>query len=119
MKISEVAKLANIPSATLRYYEQVGLLDNVKKNHGIRNYQQEDIDRIHFITCMKKAGFKLESILEFINLEKDKAKGEEKRLDMLLNQKQQLLEDMKEKEKTLEFLNYKINLYQEKVKNKQ
>ncbi len=37
---------------------------------------------------------------------------------MLLNQKQQLLEDMKEKEKTLEFLNYKINLYQEKVKNK-
>ena len=52
MKISEVAKLTNIPSATLRYYEQIGLLDNVKKNHGIRDYQQEDIDRIHFITCM-------------------------------------------------------------------
>lgn len=119
MKISEVAKLTNIPSATLRYYEQIGLLDNVKKNHGIRDYQQEDIDRIHFITCMKKAGFKLEAILEFINLEKDKENGEEKRLDMLLNQKQQLLDDMKEKEKTLEFLNYKINLYQEKVKNKQ
>ncbi len=31
MKISEVAKLTNIPSATLRYYEQIGLLDNVKK----------------------------------------------------------------------------------------
>lgn len=31
MKIGEVTKLTNIPSATLRYYEQIGLLDNVKK----------------------------------------------------------------------------------------
>jgi len=115
MKISEVSKLVNIPSATLRYYEQIGLLDNIKKEHGIRNYQQQDIEKINFIICMKKAGFSLDSIVQFVNLAKDKKQGEKRRLEMLLKQKDILLQEMKEKEETLNFLNYKIDLYTEKV----
>ena len=115
MKISEVSKLVNIPSATLRYYEQIGLLDNIKKEHGIRNYQQQDIEKIDFIICMKKAGFPLDSIVQFVNLAKDKKQGEKRRLEMLLKQKDILLQEMKEKEETLNFLNYKIDLYTEKV----
>lgn len=115
MKISEVSKLVNIPSATLRYYEQIGLLDNIKKEHGIRNYQQQDIEKINFIICMKKAGFPLDSIVQFVNLAKDKKQGEKRRLEMLLKQKDILLQEMKEKEETLNFLNHKIDLYTEKV----
>ena len=115
MKISEVSKLVNIPRATLRYYEQIGLLDNIKKEHGIRNYQQQDIEKINFIICMKKAGFSLDSIVQFVNLAKDKKQGEKRRLEMLLKQKDILLQEMKEKEETLNFLNYKIDLYTEKV----
>lgn len=115
MKISEVSKLVNIPSATLRYYEQIGLLDNIKKEHGIRNYQQQDIEKINFIICMKKAGFPLDSIVQFVNLAKDKKQGEKRRLEILLKQKDILLQEMKEKEETLNFLNYKIDLYTEKV----
>lgn len=115
MKISEVSKLVNIPSATLRYYEQIGLLDNIKKEHGIRNYQQQDIEKINFIICMKKAGFSLDSIVQFVNLAKDKKQGEKRRLEMLLKQKDILLQEMKEKEETLNFLNHKIDLYTEKV----
>jgi DNA-binding transcriptional MerR regulator len=115
MKISEVSKLVNIPSATLRYYEQIGLLDNIKKEHGIRNYQQQDIEKINFIICMKKAGFSLDSIVQFVNLAKDKKQGEKRRLEILLKQKDILLQEMKEKEETLNFLNYKIDLYTEKV----
>ena len=115
MKISEVSKLVNIPRATLRYYEQIGLLDNIKKEHGIRNYQQQDIEKINFIICMKKAGFPLDSIVQFVNLAKDKKQGEKRRLEMLLKQKDILLQEMKEKEETLNFLNYKIDLYTENV----
>lgn len=118
MKISEVSKLVNVPSATLRYYEQIGLLENVKKEHGIREYQEDDIDRIKFIVCMKKAGFKLENITRFLELVNDKDTGEEKRLEMLLNQKEILLKEMKEQEETLAFLDYKIDLYQQKLENK-
>lgn len=118
MKISEVSKLVNIPSATLRYYEQIGLLDNIKKEHGIRDYEQKDLERINFIICMKKAGFQLEAIIQFVNLAKDKKEGEKRRLEMLLKQKDILLQEMKEKEETLNFLNYKIDLYKEKVEKK-
>ena len=31
MKIGEVSKELDIPSATLRYYEHIGLLENIKK----------------------------------------------------------------------------------------
>ena len=37
---------------------------------------------------------------------------------MLLKQKEILIEEIKQKEDTLEFLNYKIDIYKEKVSNK-
>lgn len=118
MKIGDVSKELGIPSATLRYYEQIGLLGNIKKKSGIRDYSEEDIERLKFIICMKKAGFPLDAIVTFLNLYHDKEHGEEKRLEMLLKQKETLLKEMKEKEETLDFLNYKIDLYTKKVKNK-
>lgn len=118
MKISEVSKKLNIPSATLRYYEQIGLLEDVNKKDGIRDYQEKDIERLKFVICMKKAGFKLEDIIKFLELINDKKTGKEKRLEMLLNQKEILLQEMKEKEETLGFLNYKIDLYKNKIKEK-
>ena len=37
---------------------------------------------------------------------------------MLLKQKEILIEEIKKKEDTLDFLNYKIDIYKEKVSNK-
>lgn len=118
MKISEVSKTLNIPSATLRYYEQIGLLEKVEKKNGIRDYSKQDIERLNFITCMKKSGFKLEDIQIFINMDMTKTSGPKARLDMLLNQKEILLQEIKEKEETLKFLDYKINIYKNKTKKK-
>ena len=60
----------------------------------------------------------LDSIVTFLKLNEDKKEGEEKRLEMLLTQKEELIKEMKKQEETLEFLNYKINMYQEKVNRK-
>ena len=57
-------------------------------------------------------------IIKFLELINDKKTGEEKGLEMLLNQKEILLQEMKEKEETLSFLNYKIDLYKNKIKEK-
>lgn len=118
MKISEVSKKLNISSATLRYYEQIGLLETIAKKNGIRDYNEQDIERLHFITCMKKAGFKLEDIIVFINMDMAQILGQKARLDMLLKQKEILLREIKEKEETLKFLDYKIDLYKNKITKK-
>ena len=118
MKISEVSKTLNIPNATLRYYEQIGLLEKVAKKNGIRDYSEQDIERLKFITCMKKAGFKLEDIAVFVNVDMTKILGSKTRLDMLLKQKEILSREIKEKEETLKFLDYKIDLYKNKITKK-
>ena len=67
---------------------------------------------------MKQAGFSLEAIVKFVTLGKDGKNGENKRLEMLLKQKEIFIGEIKQKEDTLDFLNYKIGIYKEKVSNK-
>ena len=115
MKISEVSEKYNISTDTLRYY---GLIDNVSKVSGVRNYSEEDCSRIEFIICMKHAGLSLEDIKTFINLNKEGDKTIPARLEILEHQKKILAAEIKNKEKTLDYLNYKINLYKGKENKK-
>ena len=41
MKISEVAERVDLTPVTLRYYEKMGLIPAIKKEHGVRNYESE------------------------------------------------------------------------------
>lgn len=118
MNIGEVSKKYNISIDTLRYYEKIGLIDKVKKVGGKRCYSMEDISRIEFIKCMKNAGFMLDDIDKFMKLYKKGDKTLDDRINMLLKKREKLLEEIEEKKKTLEFLNYKINLYKGKRKEK-
>lgn len=114
MKISEVSKKYNLPADTLRYYEKFGLIDSVRKDSGVRNYSEEDCGRIEFIICMKHAGLSLDDIKKFIDLNKEGDKTIPARLEILEKQKEILITEIKQKEETLDYLNYKINLYKEK-----
>lgn len=111
MKISEVSKKYNISADTLRYYEKLGLIDSVNKNLGVRNYTKEDCIRIEFIICMKHAGLSLENIKKFIDLNKEGDKTIPARLEILEHQKIILEREIENKKQTLDYLNYKINLY--------
>ncbi len=114
MTIGEVSKRYHLSTDTLRYYEKIGLLDPITRQQGKRNFQEEDCVRLDFIRCMKNAGFSLEDILHFIRLGDETKESVQKRFDMLLNQQERLLEEMKQKRQTLDFLNYKIDLYRKK-----
>lgn len=38
MKFNEVSKRYNLNDSTLRYYEKVGLLNDMKRENGVRDY---------------------------------------------------------------------------------
>ncbi|HEU5100538.1 MAG TPA: MerR family transcriptional regulator, partial [Roseiflexaceae bacterium] len=63
-KIGEFSKLAQIPVATLRYYDQVGLLKPVEVDRftGYRYYSAGQLPRLHRILALKGLGFSLEQI---------------------------------------------------------
>ncbi len=64
IKIGEFSKLVQVPIATLRYYDQVGLLKpvDVDRFTGYRYYSATQLPRLHRILALKGLGFSLEQI---------------------------------------------------------
>lgn len=63
LKIKEVADASGFTAATLRYYEQIGLLPEASRTPaGYRLYDQRTLDRLAFIARAKQLGCSLEEI---------------------------------------------------------
>lgn len=67
MKISEVAKLANTSTKTLRFYEDSGLLPPPARSaSGYRLYGPEIVDRLRFIRRGQAAGLTLQKVRQIL-----------------------------------------------------
>jgi DNA-binding transcriptional MerR regulator len=69
IRIGEFSKLVQVPIATLRYYDQVGLLKPVEVDRftGYRYYSASQLPRLHRILALKGLGFSLEQIAEVLD----------------------------------------------------
>ena len=64
-QIGELANLLELSPRTIRYYEEIGLLNSVKRiEGGKRVYTDKDIQRLKFITRLKHLGLTLSEMLE-------------------------------------------------------
>jgi DNA-binding transcriptional MerR regulator/predicted transcriptional regulator YdeE len=64
IKIGEFSKLVQVPVATLRYYDQVGLLKPIEVDRftGYRYYSAGQLPRLNRILALKGLGFSLDQI---------------------------------------------------------
>jgi DNA-binding transcriptional MerR regulator len=63
LKIKEVADASGFTAATLRYYEQIGLLPETSRSQaGYRMYDERTLDRLAFIARAKQLGCSLDEI---------------------------------------------------------
>jgi DNA-binding transcriptional MerR regulator len=120
MTIAEVSEKLSLSHDTLRYYERIGLIPNVKRNKsGIRDYTEEDCRWVEFIKCMRSAGLPIEVLIEYVTLFQ---KGDETigaRKELLIDQREKLIARMEDMKKTLERLDYKIESYDHAVVQKE
>ena len=65
-KIGEISKLYHIGSDSLRYYEKLGLLTPHRGENDYRLYTLNDLWRLNVIRDLRKLGFPMEKIQEFI-----------------------------------------------------
>ncbi|MCR9236578.1 MAG: helix-turn-helix domain-containing protein [Alphaproteobacteria bacterium] len=62
LDIADVAERSGLPPSTLRYYEEIGLIDSAGR-HGLRRqYGPETLLQLSLITMGKSAGFSLDEI---------------------------------------------------------
>lgn len=69
-KIGEIAKLTNLTTRTIRYYEELGLL-GTRKNRPLgqsRLFDNDEIKRLKKIQMLKDLGLTLEEISQVIEL---------------------------------------------------
>lgn len=67
--IGQIAKMFDLNTSTLRYYEAMGLLDPVAKNKsGHRVYTYHEIRRLKFIMSLRQGGIPIEVIQEYVSL---------------------------------------------------
>ena len=64
-RIGELAGRVGLTERTIRYYEELGLLESVKRlEGGVRVYTDEDVRRLKYIGKLKTLGLTLQEMLE-------------------------------------------------------
>lgn len=115
MTITEVSERFNLSQDTLRYYERIGLIPAISRGKGgKRDYTEEDCKWIEFIKCMRSSGLPIEVLIEYVTLFK---KGDETindRKEILIEQRKILVARMEEIQRTIERLDFKIGIYDNK-----
>lgn len=62
LKIEDVVELTRTATDTLRYYEEIGLLQ-IEGRDGVRSFSEKSLEQIHMILQLKEAGFLLKEIV--------------------------------------------------------
>lgn len=116
MNIKEVSERLGLSVDTLRYYERIGLIPPVQRNkNGIRNYSEDDCTWIEFIKCMRASGLPIEVLIEYVTLFQQGEETSSARKEILIEQRDVLLEKIAELQKTVTRLNGKIEFYEQHV----
>ena len=64
-RIGELAAKVGLTERTIRYYEELGLLESVKRlDGGVRVYTDADVRRLKYIGKLKMLGLTLQEMLE-------------------------------------------------------
>lgn len=77
--IGELSKRTGVKAATIRYYEQAGLIEEPHRSLGNqRRYQQHQLEKLLFIRHARDLGFSLQDIGELLGLHEDEHQSCEK-----------------------------------------
>jgi len=66
MQIKEVAAVTEISAYTIRFYEKKGLLQVNRDTHGVRIFDERDLNRLRWIQCYRRAGLSVKEISRII-----------------------------------------------------
>lgn len=80
MNIGEIARASGLPAKTIRYYEDIGLIDPDRGENGYRNFGEDDLHRLAFLGRARALGFSIEDCRGLLALyaDRDRASAEVK-----------------------------------------
>jgi DNA-binding transcriptional MerR regulator len=116
LTVAEAAREAGVSAHTLRYYERAGLLAQVERNgSGHRRFSPEDLEWVVMITRLRATGMPIRRIREYAELVWAGEGNERERLAIMEAHRDEVLERLAEIERHLELIDFKIDLYRERL----
>ena len=110
--IREIGLIFDVPSSTLRYYEELGILPEVKRDeHKQRVYTDEHIDRLQAITCFKRTGLPMSKIHDFFEYAENLRDNIDKVVDMMENHEKYIVDQMEKMQQDLDHIRQKVRFY--------
>ncbi|MDZ4312790.1 MAG: Cu(I)-responsive transcriptional regulator [Cypionkella sp.] len=75
MNIAEVAKAAGLPAKTIRYYEEIGLIQPKRSENGYRAFATSDLHKLAFVGRARSLGFSIVECRALLALYEDRARA--------------------------------------------
>ena len=114
--IGEVSRMFDLPASTLRYYDKEGLLPHIQRHGtGIRRFDQQTIEALRVIECLKKSGMEIKDIKQFMAWCAEGPATYGQRLELFRQQRAKVEPEMARLEKTLAMIDFKCWYYSQAV----
>ena len=115
----QVCRELDMTYQTLKFYCNEGLVPNVKRDSNNRRiFDEKDVKWIKDLTCLKKCGMSIQKMKKYLEL---CLQGESSiifRKEMLEKKQEELRLAIKELEKSVDYIDWKQNFYDEVLSGK-
>lgn len=111
--VSEVSAQTGLSAHTLRWYEQVGLLDPVHRDAaGRRRYSEDDLGRLGFLLKLRSTGMPVRDMIRFVELSRlENDAGVAEKLQILVDHRERVLAQISALQEDLKIIEFKIDIY--------
>ncbi|PGR05697.1 MerR family transcriptional regulator [Priestia megaterium] len=110
--IKEAAAKVGLPTHTLRYYEQQGLLPFIKRDeNGNRIFSESDIEWLEFIICLRKTDIALLELPKIVELTQEGDDTIGLRKQIFEKHREKMMEKQRELDAAFRKVETKIDYY--------
>ncbi|WP_338405833.1 MerR family transcriptional regulator [Bacillus halotolerans] len=110
--IQQISNMTKLSVHTLRYYEKIGLLREVRRDkNGYRKYAESDISWINFLIRLRTTGMSITDMIRFSDLRSQGESTVNKRLELLETHQKNVLEEIEGLRDNLTKIEEKIDYY--------
>lgn len=114
--IKQIADMMNVTTATIRYWDNEGLLPYVNKENGRRVFEDKDFKWLRVLNCMKNINMPIKKIKEYVELVMQGDTTLQARYEMILEQKQFIQNQINDLNNCLKEFEYKEWYYKKAIK---
>lgn len=75
MNIGEIAEHSGLPAKTIRYYEEISLIQPKRDANGYRNFDSSDLHKLTFLARARSLGFAIDDCRHLLALFEDNSRA--------------------------------------------